>query len=166
MDGIDECVNEQRVAKLKRIRAGKKGSITKRIDQLLALIEARGSRTKIKYLLSSMLEVFNATKEVCNELTSLTVDPDQEWFEEVSMRVDTCAADVRDYIDSRRCDPASTSASMTNSWIEKHAPNMAIPYEQNGVEDVIANMTGLPLGDTIEQASVSRRPYYVQISLE
>ena len=100
---------------------------------------------------------------MCNELTSLTVDPGQEWFEEVSRRVDACAADVQDYIDSRRCDPASTSASMTNSWIEKHAPNMAIPYEQNGVEDVIANMTGLSLGDTIEQASVSRRPYYVRI---
>ena len=114
IDEID-TPEKQRIAKLLKIRAGKKGSITKRIEQLSRLVSEGGSRTKIKYLLVALVEVVNATKDVCRG------DPDQEWIEQVTMRVDTCAAEVQDYIDARK-DDAPSFASLTESWVRTHAP--------------------------------------------
>ena len=135
---------DQQIAKLKRLRAGKKGSITKRIDQLSKLISECGSRTKIKYLLTALLEVQKAAKKLCNELSCLVEEPDVEWMEEVDHTVDTCVSEVQEYIDSRR-DDAASSASITGSWIREHGPNLA--GERNdleyigGITDGIADLS-------------------------
>ena len=116
-----------RESKILRLRAGKKGSITKRIDALHRLIEEGGSRTKIKYLLDALHKVHEETKELCEELNQLIAEPDNEWMEAVTLRVDICASDVQDYINQRVLDPPSTDCSMTESWVLKHANNEEDP---------------------------------------
>ena len=80
----------------------------------------------------ALVEVVNATKDVCRG------DPDQEWIEQVTMRVDTCAAEVQDYIDARK-DDAPSFASLTESWVRSHTPAGA--RSENGYADnIISNM--------------------------
>ena len=45
--------NDESIGKLKIERSGKKSSITIKINQLNKLIEERGSRTKLKFLMES-----------------------------------------------------------------------------------------------------------------
>ena len=66
MSFSSEDETERRVVKIKRLRAGKKGSITKRIDQVLQLIKENASRTKIKYLMTALQEVQAAASDLCN----------------------------------------------------------------------------------------------------
>ena len=106
---------EVQVNKLKRVRAGKKGSVTKRIEQLTRLVSEGGSRTKIKYLFSALEEKYKEVGQLCVKIESLTDEEDTCWLEEVKMRFDSCAADVYDYLEARKDDPPSTSPNFTAS---------------------------------------------------
>ena len=55
---------EQKLYLLKRKRGGKKGSITKRIQQLEDLIQEGGSRTRITSLFQSLLSVQREANEI------------------------------------------------------------------------------------------------------
>ena len=112
---------EKRVAKLKRLRAGKKGSITKRITQLARLVSEGGSRSKIYYLYAALLEIHKATKILCEEISELTDDDraDADWIEDVTLNVDTCVAEVNAYL---------ASGSVTESWIQAHALQTEMPH--------------------------------------
>ena len=49
--------NEKAIQRLKNRRAAKKGSITKRINEIMQLLNDSGSPTKIKSLMGFLLEV-------------------------------------------------------------------------------------------------------------
>ena len=104
------------VAKLKRVRADKKGSITKRIEQLNRLVSEGGSRTKISFLFDALKGKFEEVKITCEEIASLTDDEESAWFEEVQINFDMCSADVHDYLEARKAEPPSTAPSFTASW--------------------------------------------------
>ena len=110
------------IAQLKRLRAGKKGSITKRVNDLNRLVSEGGSRTKIKYLHDALLSVHLAVQDTCKELAALTPPQalDIEWLEKVNYAVESCSAEVLDYLDARKDEPASSAPSMTSSWVETH----------------------------------------------
>ena len=135
---------ENKVAKLKRQRAGKKGSITKRIEQLNRLLSEGGSRTKIKYLHSAMIEVHNATKAICEQINVLMDSDDTDWIEEVDLNVDTCTAEVNEYLEARKDDAESSVRSFTESWVRKHEP-------EANVADLAASLADL--------TTVARAPY-------
>ena len=113
---------EEHILKLRRSCAGKKGSITKRIDQLTGLVSEGGSRMKIKFLSAALLEVHKATIGVFQKMASLMKDPDEEWMEEINFRVDTCVTEVQEYIAAREGDTNSSKASITESWIMSYNP--------------------------------------------
>ena len=118
---------ERQIRKLKRSCAGKKGSITKRIEQLSRLMNEGGSRTKITFLKSALVEVLEAIKSSFEELLAISEDTDTAWIEEVTFNADTCIAEVEDYIDARKDDSAS-STSLTESWVKKHKPRITHDY--------------------------------------
>ena len=84
------------VVQLKRFRAGKKGSITKRTNELNRMVSEGGSRTKISFLHGQLLKVFQAVTEIQNQIGDLTelTEDDVNWMEEVSGRPLTGRAKV------------------------------------------------------------------------
>ena len=53
-------------------RRGKKGSITKRIQQIDRIVGEGGSRSKIEFLVSALIEVQKAMQGVCEELMTIS----------------------------------------------------------------------------------------------
>ena len=124
---VSTAQNTDPLKKLIARRTAKKGSITKRINELERLVSEGASRTKVRYLLSSLLDVSVSLQEVCEEISLITQGREvqwhvanEEWLETEKKRVDACAANVNEYLEARRDDPAST-ASFTDSWVKKHA---------------------------------------------
>ena len=91
-----------------------------------------GSRTKICFLHTALLEVYKTTKGVWEELSVLESEPDVEWLEDLSLNVDNCSAEVADYLEARKDDEASTSISMTSAWAAQHQPGMGEEYSDDG----------------------------------
>ena len=67
--------------RLKNKRAAKKGSITKRINEITQLINDNGSRTKVKFLLQALLKVKGEAQELDSQLARLNSDHDETWME-------------------------------------------------------------------------------------
>ncbi len=130
---------KEKLASLKRSRAGKKGSITKRVEQLKRIVSEGGSRTRLRYLLSCLLEVQKAVKLISSEILQLSGNDqaDIAWLEDVNFTVDDCASEVHGYFEARKDDPES-DPSMTESWAYKHASHIDLTSDKatdNG-EDV------------------------------
>ena len=66
---------------LKRKRAAKKGSMTRRINEITQLINDNGSRTKVKFLLSALQTVKEEAAKLDSELSALVNDHDDAWME-------------------------------------------------------------------------------------
>ena len=143
--------SEKMIGKLKRSCAGKKGSITKRIDQLSRLVSEGGSRKKITVLTTALLEVHKATKVKFEELSTLMDNPNEEWIEKVNHDVDSCIADVEDYFHARKDDAPSTS-SVTESWIKKHKAE-AVYFSETASDSYINN--GLSTNDQLSHHDYS-----------
>ena len=107
--------------RLKNKRAAKKGSITKRINEITQLINDNGSRTKVKFLLKALLKVKEEAQELDSKLASVTSDHDETWMEAENERCDTISADVEEYLEQRKDDAPST-LSLTESWVQQHTP--------------------------------------------
>ena len=108
---------------LKRLRAGRKGSITKRIKKLHQLIANNGSRTKIRHLHKALLDVYEDVKDVCSQIAQVTTPTnlDIEWEAKLRNVIDECSAVVEEYLESRKDDDISTTLSMTESWVKRHS---------------------------------------------
>ena len=103
---------ESRLKQLKYSRRGKKGPITKRIQQINALVEQSAGRRRIQMLLDALLTVFEELTGVCNLIPSCSGGEDDEFnnLEELRMEVDDCRALVADYLERRREDPPSSDS--------------------------------------------------------
>ena len=106
---------------LKAKRAAKKGSMTRRINEITQIINDNGSRTKVTFLLKALLTVKAEAEKLDDELSSLVTDHDEAWMESERERCDTIAAEVEEYLESRVGD-APSSVSLTESWVKKHSP--------------------------------------------
>ena len=106
---------------LKAKRAAKKGSMTRRINEIMQIINDCGSRTKVSFLLTALLTVKAEAEKLDEELSNLVTDHDESWIESERERCDTIAADVEEYLRSR-AEEAPSSASLTESWVKKHSP--------------------------------------------
>ena len=161
MSDVDE------LTQLRRIRAGKKGAITKRTNTITRLISEGGSRTKIKYLHQALLKVHESVKDVCAKITQLTELSalDVEWLERVDHVVDCCTAEVEEYFEARKDDEASTTVSMTNSWVAANAAGTGEEatedeaLEQDLAElDALADTTaGIPLRAGVSAGDIFTR---------
>ena len=104
-----EQTNTDIIKTLRRKRAGKKGLITKKIQQIKALITERGSRTKIKFLQEIILQAKSQVLDIHEELMSPLQEDDEqygdEWMEEINFEVGDCCSDVNDFLTSRKDDP-------------------------------------------------------------
>ena len=161
-------MEDKRILQLKRIRSGKKGSITKRITQLDRLVSEGGSRTQISYLLEALLVVQKAIQAIHEELLSLESDPETDWIEVENHRIDTCVSEAKAYLEAREGEPAST-ASLAASWVRTHdvINDLNLESDHQGDDDVIhttteettemdnltASMAGMQAANTIGTSS-------------
>ena len=117
-----ERTTEKRFEKLKFMRRGKKGAITKRIEKLEKLVEENGSRRIAKGLLKALQVVFEELQKVCNEISFISDEIDEfNCLETIRMNVDESAENVLNYLEERKDDPASSGTlSLTGSWVNKY----------------------------------------------
>ena len=113
------------LANLKRKRGGRKGAITRRIKEINEMIQARGSRTKLKFLRDGLEEVWkealNSHEELMLMLEETDPDFNDEWIEEVGSNVNTCLCNIHDYLKERINDTPSVlsdDASLCGSYIQ------------------------------------------------
>ena len=134
------------VTQLKRKRAGKKGSITRRTGVIHRMISEGGSRTKITFLHGAVLEVQKAITELHDKIGALVelTEEDVTWMEDVNETVDYCSAEVKDYLEARKDDPPS-EPSITQSWVEQH--NALRDDEESGGEDNTREVYKTPRND-------------------
>ena len=113
--------SDRTAEKIKNKRAAKKGSITKRINEMMQLINDNGSRTKVKFMLEKLFVVRDEAIALDKELATLTLDHDDSWIEGEKERCDTIEGDVKEYLESRAGD-APSSVGYTESWAMKLDP--------------------------------------------
>ena len=122
-------------------RRGKKGSITKRIQQIDRIVGEGGSRSKIEFLVSALIEVQKAMQGVCEELMTIATDTDSEYLDNENLRIDTCIAEAKEYLERRKNDPPSTG-SLCESWVQKHNAVNDFVSEDDAVSDVTKGFAG------------------------
>lgn len=148
---------ELRITKLKHLRRGKKGSITKRVETINRIISEGGSRTKIKFLMTATYSVLRTLITECEELFQLMTEPDSEWLEDVKTTVDECAAEVSEYLENRRQDAPSTTDSLTDSWVRQYEPDH--PGKDADPTAIIDQMAGMQITETPEASKEFPVPY-------
>ena len=101
------------------------GLITKKIQQIKALITERGSQTKIMLLQETLLQTKSEILSIHEELMGLLQEDDEqfgdEWTEEINFEVDDCCSDVNDYLISRKDDRPSeimSKASIVDEYLK------------------------------------------------
>ena len=109
--------------KLKKRRANKRAAVTRRIKEIIDIINAGGSRRKVSELLKFLLTLRPELETLDQEVERLDEDHDELWIEHERERLDTVQADVAAYLESRADDPPST-ASLTEEWVQQHAPGI------------------------------------------
>ena len=119
-DNMNDGGVTAKLESLRRSRAGKKGSITKRVKQLKGIVDERGSRTRLQYLLTALLEVQKQANLITSEILVLSENgsADISWQEDVTFTVNDCASVVHSYLESRKDDPDS-DLSVAQSRIEQ-----------------------------------------------
>ena len=148
-------VMEKRLKILRESRTGKKGSITKRINQLYQYVAEKEGRRATELLLKYLHKVYEELEKVCCEISELSDEYDGlNDLEDIRFEIETCEATVTEYLEERKDDPPSTNSSRALSWVKKHAPQFGKGYdgelggsdsgESNGVE--IRDME-VPAGD-------------------
>ena len=114
---LQNQANVTKIKLLKRKRAGKKGLITKKINQIKTLIDERGSRTKIQFLHARLMDCERETTDIHEDLMELLEETDEsfgdQWIEEITYDIDDCSSDINDYLISRKDDPPSDTMSKT-----------------------------------------------------
>ena len=106
----------RKLKKLKASRTGKKGSITKRINQLERFVSEKNGRRATQLLVGALQTVFQELVEVCEEISTLDGedDPNNE-IEDVRFEVESCVAMVVEYLEARREEPRTENSSVALS---------------------------------------------------
>ena len=117
-------MNESVVRRLKKLegsRNGKKGSITKRINQLENFVSERNGRRATQLLVGALETVYRELEEVCEEISNLDEEDDSNFdIEDIRFDVQTCVAMVTEYLEVRKDDIGSEGSSVALSWVRKH----------------------------------------------
>ena len=121
----------RKLEKLKKSRTGKKGYITKRINQLHGMVEAGGcSRGEMKRLMDKLVAVFEELENLCEEIMDISLlhdvsDDNLNNVEDIRFNIDSCVARVTEHIESRQGEAPSSGSHRTSSssirtskWVE------------------------------------------------
>ena len=153
-----QMAEEKRLKALKLSRRGKKSSITRRVAELERLVSEGGSRTRIQFLMEAMLKVYQEITEVCLQISILAQDIDEKNdLELVKEKIDSCIAQVTDYLDSRRDDPPSTN-SLCSTWIAEHTAMMENVSKGSRSSTDVASMIPEDV-ISIREPSISEEPF-------
>ena len=125
----------KRLKILRGSRAGKIGSITKRINQLEQYVEDRKGRRATELLLEYLLKVYGELETVSNEISYICDEYDSRNIfniEDIRFEVEACAASVVEYLDDRKDDLPASNSSAELEWVKKHA---SLFGNENGESD-------------------------------
>ena len=127
-----------RMTQLTRSRTYLKGLVTKRINLLMALINASGSRTKVQHYRTALLEAHEEQKAIGSEMEKLCPNEDMVWVSEEKERTLEVLGDVEEYLESRR-DEASSRSSQVSTWLRKVKQQTTPPDEEAMYDDVASS---------------------------
>lgn len=160
-------------SQLKRKRNGKKWTITKSIQEIGSLIIKRGSRTKISYLKDYLSETLSSAYSLHEELMLQLEEDDSDfsdiWIEELSVRVNTCFAEIDSYLKERENDsPSSITSAKTrqiNKWREDTRRESTIS-DGSAELPLFHDEVGANQGDVTENAFIDITNAFSQIHIE
>ena len=117
-----EMENMKRLKVLRGSRTGKKSSVTKRLKQLENYMEQGKGRRATDLLMKCLHGVYMELEQVCTEISNLSQEYDVlNDLEDIRFEVETCAANVMEYLERRKDDPASPTSSVALNWVKQHA---------------------------------------------
>ena len=108
-----------KMAQLVRKRTALKGQVTKRLNRVAEILEASGSRKKLQYYRTALLEAVEGMKQVAYELGSLNKDESHTWLQTEKDRINEAICDVDEYIEARM-DDLSTNSSQLSIWLKDY----------------------------------------------
>ena len=99
-------VMEKRLKILRESRTGKKGSITKRINQLYQYVAEKEGRRATELLLKYLHKVYEELEKVCCEISELSDEYDGlNDLEDIRFEIETCEATVTEYLEEQFKNP-------------------------------------------------------------
>ena len=143
------------VERLKKQRAGKKRSITRRINTIRRMISEEGRPKEIASLLKLLLGVHRELTDICEQISELAEysQLDIDWLEAVNCAVDKCTAEVELYLKVRKDDDSSSEGSLTKSWVDRHRSYGS----EAGLSDTASNMDATLKQDIAELDSLMEK---------
>lgn len=85
------------------------------ITEIESHVSKKGSRTKLGYLRNSLQDMLHQAIEHHEVLMSLLSENDpeynDEWIDDLSLRINTCFSDIEKYFVARTNDPPSIASS-------------------------------------------------------
>ena len=146
----------RKLKKLKVSRTGKKGYITKGMNQLNGMVEAGGcSRGEMKRLMNRSVAVYEELENVCEEITDLEILHDVS--EDIRFNVDCCVASVTEHLESRQDEAPSSGSQRTSSGLLRTIKwvSMLPAPSSNALEDYESN---LDIGSEVSRPNSNRLP--------
>ena len=142
-------------SQLMRKRNGKKWGITKAIQEIETIVSERGSQSKVQFLKISLGDLLHAAVEAHKQLMFNIDENDpnfsDEWIEDLSLRVNTCYANIESYFHDRKDDPPSSenSISARKKEVEEWRQNslFASGSSNDSVKSIERDVTPPPVTD-------------------
>ena len=154
---LQNQANVTKIKLLKRKRAGKKGLITKKINQIKTLIDQRGSRTKIQFLHASFMDWKQETTDIHEDLMELLEETDEsfgdQWIEEITFHIYDCSSDINDCLISRKDDSPSGTMSKTALVGEYLRESITNDNPGESLSDLEKQMNNLSINKNVNKRS-------------
>ena len=114
-EAIVDISSQRRLARARMQRTAKEVSIRKRIDKITDIISNRGSRTQANFNGQELTRVFKEATVVHETILEELHPNDDEfsdiWIEDMGFLVDSCKANLADYLQERAMDTPSEAPS-------------------------------------------------------
>ena len=132
---------QKQISQAVRRRNGKKYMISKMIIEIEELVEQKGSRTQIRYLKSSLAETLKNAVTLHEALMVLLSEDDprfnDDWIDELSLKVNTCFGSIERYLLDRKDDPPSSLlSSQKRKDIQRWRENSQNQSQESSLSDM------------------------------
>ena len=150
-----------RLRKLQRSHTGKKGSVTKRIEELHGLMEAGNSSGRYMRLrMEKLTLVFNELQEVCNEMTDLVEIHDVsdlfDDIENIRYNVECCGDLVSEYVELRDDEASLSDFTRTFCLVRSRSSSEESGEPELGESEIHSHDNGPRSGEQTGLSECSR----------
>ena len=160
MSGVGS--NGKALQKWRNLRRGKKSVISRRINEIKAIIAENGSRTRAVSTLEVVLKVLENARSDNDQVLQLTdhAMDDVDWINDLEFAVDSVRVEIDEYLKSREGDDPSSAASRTREWVEQTAALDSVTVAESDVSLLTTTLQDMgPLGTAAASVPGSSTPF-------